>query len=74
MEKDYPLTAADIANYLCVMLLSLPAANRNRNRDFLRMFRDSGRYPTLFPDSDDVLGDGRLLEEYPDLDTEVRAR
>ena len=70
MEKDYPLSAADIANYLCVMLLSLPAANRNRNRDFLRMFRDSGRYPTLFPDSDDVLGDGRLLEEYPDLDTE----
>ena len=68
MEKDYPLTDADVANYLCVMLLSLPAANRNRNRDFLRMFRDSGRYPTLFPDSDDLLGDGRLLRDYPDLD------
>ena len=68
MEKDYPLTAADVANYLCVMLLSLPAANRNRNRDFLRMFRDSGRYPTLFPDSDDVLGDARLLNDYPDLE------
>ena len=32
------------------------------------MFRDSGRYPTLFPDSDDLLGDGRLLHEYPDLE------
>ena len=53
---------------MCVMLLSLPAANRHRNRDFLRMFRDSGRYPTLFPDSDDALGDGRLLEKYPDLE------
>ena len=68
MEKDYPLTAADVANYMCVMLLSLPAANRNRNRDFLRMFRDSGRYPTLFPDVDDVLGDARLLNDYPDLE------
>ena len=68
MEKDDPLTREDVANYLCVMLLSLPAANRNRNRDFLRMFRDSGRYPTLFPDSDDLLGDARLLNEYPDLE------
>ena len=76
MEKDDPFTAADVANYLCVMLVSLPAANRNRNRDFLKMFQDSGRYATLFPDSDisddpdsDVLlGDARLLNEYPDLD------
>ena len=65
LEKDDPFGAADIANYLCVML---PAANRQKGRDFLRMFRDSGRYPTLFPDSDDALGDGRLLERFPDLE------
>ena len=68
LEKEDPFSAADIANYLCVMLLMLPAANRQRGRDFLRMFRDSGRYPTLFPDSDDALGDGRLLEQFPDLE------
>ena len=68
LEKDDPFTAGDIANYLCVMLLMLPAANRQKGREFLRMFRDSGRYPTLFPDSDDLLGDGRLLHEYPDLE------
>lgn len=68
LEKEDPFTAADIANYLCVMLLMLPATNRQRGRDFLRMFRDSGRYPTLFPDSDDALGDGRLLEQFPDLE------
>ena len=67
MEKDYPFTRADAANYMCVMLLSLPAANRHRNREFLRMFRDSGRYPTFFPDSDDALGDGKLLSDCPDL-------
>ena len=68
MEKDYLLTAADLEHYLCIMLLSLPAANRNRNRDFLRMFRDSGRYPTLFPDPDDRKMNEQLLKEFPDLD------
>ena len=68
LEKDDIFTRADVANYLCVMLLMLPATNRRRGREFLRMFRDSGRYPTLFPDSDDALGDGRLLEQYPDLE------
>ena len=68
LEKDDPFTAGDVANYLCIMLLMLPAANRQKGREFLRMFRDSGRYPTLFPDSDDPLGDGRLLEGHPDLE------
>ncbi len=68
LEKDDLFTRSDIENYLCVMLLMLPAANRQQGRDFLRMFRDSGRYPTLFPDSDDLLGDARLLNDYSDLE------
>ena len=68
LEKDDPFTAGDVGNYLCVMLVSLQSANRKNSRDFLRMFRDSGRYPTLFPDSDDAMGDGRLRSKYPDLD------
>ena len=68
LEKDDLFTRSDIENYLCVMLLMLPAANRQKGRDFLRMFRDSGRYPTLFPDDDDLLGDARLLNDYPDLE------
>ena len=68
LEKDDQFTRADVANYLCVMLLMLPAANRQKGKEFLRMFRDSGRYPTLFPDSDDAMGDGKLLSECPDLE------
>ena len=68
LEKDDPFTAADAANYLCVMLLMLPAANRQKGKEFLRMFRDSGRYPTFFPDGDDVWGDDRLLNNHPDLE------
>lgn len=68
LEKDDHFTKADTANYLCVMMLMLPAANRQKGKEFLRMFRDSGRYPTLFPDGDDAFGDTRLLFDHPDLE------
>ena len=68
MEKEDPFTHGDIANYLCLMLLMLPAANRQKGREFLRMFRDSGKYPTFFPDGDDALGEAKLINKYPDLD------
>ena len=68
LEKDDPFNSNDTANYLCVMLLMLPATNRQRGREFLRMFRDSGRYPSFFPDGDDLLSDGRMMEAYPDLE------
>ena len=68
LEKDDPFTAADVEHYLCVMLLSLQSANRRNNRDFLRMFRDSGRYTSFFPASDDAMANARLLERFTDLD------
>ncbi len=68
LEKDDIFTSADVAHYMCVMLLMLPATNRKKGRDFLRMFRDSGRYPTLFPDHDEVFGNAHLINDYPDLD------
>lgn len=68
LEKDDRFQPADIANYLCVMLLMFPAANRQRGKEFLRFFRDSGRYHSFFPDSDTALYDARLLRQYPDLD------
>ena len=68
LEKDDPFNSSDTANYLCVMLLMLPATNRQRGREFLRMFKDSGRYPSFFPDGDDLLSDGRMMEAYPDLE------
>lgn len=68
LEKEDRFNRDDVANYLCVMLLMLPAANRRKGKDFLRMFRDSGRYPTFFPNPGDILGDARLLNEYPDLE------
>ena len=68
LEKDDVFNRDDIANYLCVMLLMLPAANRQKGKEFLRMFKDTGKYPSFFPDSDDILGDARMQNEYPDLE------
>ena len=68
LEKDDAFNRDDIANYLCVMLLMLPAANRQKGREFLRMFKDTGKYPSFFPDSDDLFGDARMRNEYPDLE------
>ena len=68
MEKDDPFNRDDIANYLCVMLLMLPAANRQKGKEFLRMFRDTGKYPSFFPDGDDILGNACMRDEYPDLE------
>ena len=68
LEKEDPFNREDIANYLCVMLLMLPAANRQKGKEFLRMFRDTGRYPSFFPDSDDIFGNTRTLNEYTDLE------
>ncbi len=68
LEKEDTFNRDDIANYLCVMLLMLPATNRQRGREFLRMFRDSGRYPSFFPDLDNIFGNTEMLNEYPDLE------
>ena len=71
LEKDDPFNQADVDNYLCVMLLMLPAANRQKGKEFLRMFKDSGRYPSFFGDGDNPLSDGSLMETYPDLECNV---
>ena len=68
LEKDDRFTALDVEHYLCVMLLMLPAANRRKGKEFLRMFRDSARYPSFFPDDGVVFANYALLEEHPDLE------
>lgn len=70
-EKDDAISLDDLSSHLCVMLLMYPAANRRRGREFLRMFRDSGRYPTLLPRSDDRASMEAVKESNPDLDLEA---
>ena len=74
LQKDDRFTKQDVENYLCVMLLMLPAANRNRNKEFLKIFRDTGGYASFFPVEDDVREHQALSEKHPDLETATDAQ
>ena len=69
LQKDDRFTKQDIENHLCVMFLMLPAANRNRNKEFLKIFRDSSGYASFFPVEDDIREHQALSEKHPDLET-----
>ena len=73
LEREDSFNRDDITNYLCIMLLMLPAANKSpdkklKDKAYYRMYRNSGRYSSFFPDHDDNDGNALMQEEYPDLD------
>ena len=74
LEKSDRFTKQDVENYLCVMMLMLPAANRRRNKEFLKIFRDSGGYDSFFPAEDDAAANRELLEAHADLETKAGRR
>ncbi len=69
LEKDDRFTKQDVENHLCVMLLMLPSANREKNKEFLKIFRDSSGYDSFFPIEDNIRKHQALSEEHPDLET-----
>lgn len=68
LEKDDHFGVDDLRNYLCVMMLMVPVADRTQDEEFLRIYRDSGRYLDLFPREDDDSALEALLRKTPDLD------
>ena len=66
LEKMDGFTAHDSEDRLCVLMLMLPSANRE-NRDTLKVFSDSGRYESFFP-QDDPPKRAALLKAVPNLD------
>jgi type III restriction enzyme len=68
LEKTDRFAPLDVEEDLVVLMLMLPSASR-KNKDVLRMFRDSGVFADFFPLDDDVECSTRLLEKIPNLDT-----
>ena len=73
LEREDAFSRDDVTNYLCVMLLMLPAANKSpdkklKDKAYYRMYRNAGRYASFFPDHDDNEGNALMREKYPDLD------
>ena len=68
LQKDDRFTRQDVENYLCIMMLMLPSANRQKGKEFLKIFRDSGGYTSFFPEQDDASANEILSEQHPDLE------
>ncbi len=67
LEKMDRFTKLDVEENLVIMLLMLPSASR-RNKEVLKVFRDSGSFGEFFPLEDDREGNEKLLREFPNLD------
>ncbi len=68
IEKTDAFSLQDLQDYLCVMLLMLPSANRE-TKESLRMFKDSGRFISFFPEPENHRANKELLFQISNLDT-----
>lgn len=69
VEKGDRFTKQDVEQQLCVMLLMLQAgAVKKESKEARKMFQDSGRFPTFFPEVDDLPANKELLRQVPNLD------
>ena len=68
LQKDDRFTRQDVESRLCIMLLMLPSANRQKGKDFLKIFRDSGGYTSFFPEQDAMAANHELSEQHSDLE------
>jgi len=67
LEKSDSFTNQDAGTYLCVMLLMLQASAR-KTKEQLKMFQDSGRYTSFFPEIDDLEANTALWRQVTNLD------
>lgn len=72
LEKGTDFTRADVEDGLAVMILMLQAARLPKpqsEQKALKVFRESGRYGTFFPESDDATAAKALKGRVPNLET-----
>lgn len=69
LEKGDNFTLQDVEQQLCVMLIMLQAgAVRKESKEARKMFQDSGKYPSFFPDVDDAVANEAALSKVGNLD------
>lgn len=66
LEKTDAFSLQDLQEYLCVILLMLPSANR-KTKESLRMFKDSGRFIDFFPEPENYQANEELLSQISNL-------
>lgn len=69
LRKDDAFTKEDTERFLCVLMIMLQAgAIREDSKEKRKLFQDSGRYPSFFPEADDFNANKELLMAVPNLD------
>lgn len=69
LEKGDAFARQDVEQQLCVMLLMLQAgAVKKESKEARKMFQDSGRYPSFFPDVDDPADNEKLYRQVHNLE------
>ncbi len=69
LEKGDTFTKQDVEQQLCVMLMMLQAGSvKKESKEARKMFQDSGKYPSFFPEVDDPPANKDLLRQVPNLD------
>lgn len=69
LEKGDVFTLQDVEQQLCVMLMMLQAGSvKKESKESRKMFQDSGRLPSFFPDVDDAPANKELLRQVPNLE------
>jgi type III restriction enzyme len=68
LEKADPFTRRDVEEHLCVMVLMLQSSAR-QTKEQLRLFRDTGKFTSFYPDVDDFTANEKLLQAIPNLET-----
>lgn len=68
LERSDGLDKADIENNLCVMILMLQSFNVAKNsKDARKIYSDSGKYASFFPEVDDYEANNALINLVPNL-------
>jgi type III restriction enzyme len=69
LEKNDSFTNRDADEQLCVMLMMLQAGSvKKESKEARKMFQDSGKFPSFFPDVDDAIANKALFQRVPNLD------
>jgi len=68
LQKQNNFHRDDIKDYLCIMVLMLQSSARE-SKATLRMFKDSGKFTSFFPEVDDYQRNKELHQAVPNLDT-----
>ena len=68
LQKSDHFTKWDIKDNLCILLLMLQSSAR-KTKEVLKVFRDSGKFTSFFPEVDDFVNSEKLLKIVPNLDS-----